>query len=172
MADFGVELNLTPKIDSNQIQRLLQGQHYELPLEINQKTLQSSINSTLDTIHTHKIRLEIDRAYLASQVKQALSSVNVDIKDFGTQKQISKSSKSTSAAKDFALTEKQVKSYQNQIYRWQQSISRMENSGFFSGKANKEFRQQLTQVQQLTAGTKEWADAYDVLNEKYARAQE
>lgn len=70
------------------------------------------------------------------------------------------------------MTEKQVRSYQQQMYRWQQSISRMENSGLFSGKATKEFRQQLTQVQQLAAGTKEWAQAYDVLNEKYTRAQE
>ena len=168
MADFGVEVDLKPKVDRSEFESVLRGMKAEIPLEVNKAALQNSINSALGSIRTNKIKLDIDQAHLASQVKQALSSVNIDVKDFGTKKNGSQSSSQT----NWSATAKQISAAQRQLYKWEQSINRMQNSGLYSKSAVSQFRTQLSVVKQLEAGTESWAKAYEKLNMQYSKAVE
>ena len=58
------------------------------------------------------------------------------------------------------------------MYKWEQSVSRMQNSGIFSKSATKAFNQQLAQIKQMDAGTEQWAAAYEKLNMQFTKAAE
>lgn len=70
------------------------------------------------------------------------------------------------------MSAKQISSAQRQMYKWEQSVARMQKSGVYSKSATKSFNQQLAQIKQMKTGTEQWASAYEKLNFQFTKAQE
>ena len=72
MADLGVEVKLEPKLNRADFESAVKGMKLELPVEVNTRTLTSSINSAIDSVKAHKLKIGVDTTYLSSQISKVL----------------------------------------------------------------------------------------------------
>lgn len=74
MADLGVEVKLEPKLNQSEFEAAVKGLKLQLPIEVNTKTLASSINSAIDGVKAHKLKISVDTSYLNKQISTILQS--------------------------------------------------------------------------------------------------
>lgn len=117
MADLGVEVKLEPKLNRADFESAVKGMKLELPVEVNTRTLTSSINSAIDSVKAHKLKIGVDTTYLSSQISKVLQS------QLGTQ------ATSNSATKAATQQAAQLRAAQAQVSKMQRSVANMNIGG-------------------------------------------
>lgn len=117
MADLGVEVKLEPKLNRADFESAVKGMKLELPVEVNTRTLTSSINSAIDSVKAHKLKIGVDTTYLSSQISKVLQS------QLGTQ------ATSNSATKAATQQTAQLRAAQTQVSKMQRSVANMNIGG-------------------------------------------